>query len=965
MRLPARISTVLEAGGIVLASSPRAARFLRRLHGAAQQERGLRAWRAPEIFHWDGWLERLWQQRLRSGDESRLLLSNIQEHRIWVRLVTPAIEGQGLISIDGIAELAQEAYARLCAYDALDFLRGEILAGTDVEKFREWARKFEKQCREQGWISRSMLPLVLQSAFVAESSLGTSILPENGNPGAASHGSQILPGSVLLTGFDRMTPAQLSLLAACEQAGCVVHRTEEEPPSEMEYPPEPVLVEALNQREEIGLCAQWIGRKLELAAIQNETLRVAVMVTDPSSIRTEIERIFREQLAPGAISVSAPESPLPFEFSLGVPLSETPMIRAALMLLRWMQEGLRQEELSWLVLSGFLWKEGSDLLPLAELDEKMLQQGVLPLEQDLDSYLRRQGWHGNTAAMGLRDRLYAARRAWRESRQSSHNFADWVERARAILSAAGWPGPYQMDDKGFQVLAKWTQLLDAIAALVFDGTTVDYAEFLRVLDRQAHTTIFSPESRDAAVQILGPFESAGMEFDTIWFIGADDATWPAPARPHPFLTQTLQKQLGMPHADNNSDWELAKLVTQRIRRSTPDCIFSYSTQDKDGERRASTVFEPAPKFVPTARIREQLALAENSLEEEREFSALTVEDEPASGIRWQEERSAGGHGVLKMQAACPFQAFAQVRLRAREFGRSDWGLDAMERGNLVHGVLQTLWGELKDRESLEQAHSESRLQAMIERHVSDALAKYGRLIHHNEEPQPDQAQDMQEGSSDNWSLAYLQAERERVVQLIGEWLELERRRPPFIVEQQEQSLTARVGELELSLRADRIDKVDGGRLLIDYKTGKINLAGWEGDRPDEPQLPLYATYGNIEDVRGVVFAQVRAGDLKFDGSVADPALIPADARVPRSNVPAYSTDLRQRWEEVLLALSKQFVAGDAQVDPKRQLKTCKFCPLPGLCRVAEMDRDWVDTESDGFSEEQNGNGQKQSGNGEV
>jgi RecB family exonuclease len=377
------------------------------------------------------------------------------------------------------------------------------------------------------------------------------------------------------------------------------------------------------------------------------------------------------------------------------------------------------------------------------------------------------------------------------------------------------------------------------------------------------------------------------------------------------------------------------------------------------------VFEPAPKFVPTARIREQLALAENSLEEEREFSALTVEDEPASGIRWQEERSAGGHGVLKMQAACPFQAFAQVRLRAREFGRSDWGLDAMERGNLVHGVLQTLWGELKDRESLEQAHSESRLQAMIERHVSDALAKYGRLIHHNEEPQPDQAQDMQEGSSDNWSLAYLQAERERVVQLIGEWLELERRRPPFIVEQQEQSLTARVGELELSLRADRIDKVDGGRLLIDYKTGKINLAGWEGDRPDEPQLPLYATYGNIEDVRGVVFAQVRAGDLKLDGSVADPALIPADARVPRSNVPAYSTDLRQRWEEVLLALSKQFVAGDAQVDPKRQLKTCKFCPLPGLCRVAEMDRDWVDTESDGFSEEQNGNGQKQSGNGEV
>jgi ATP-dependent helicase/nuclease subunit B len=970
MRLPARISAVLETGGIVLASSPRAARFLKRLHGAAQQERGLRAWRAAEILHWDGWLERLWQQRLRSGDEWRLLLSTIQEHRIWVRLVTPAIEGQGLISIEGVAELAQEAYALLCAYDALDFLRGEIFAGPDVEKFREWARKFEKQCREQGWLSRSMLPLVLQNGLAADSSLRTPILQDNGKPRQAPHGTPVLPCSVLLTGFDRMTPAQLGLLAACEEAGCVVHRSEEEHPFDMEDEPEPVLVEAREQREEIGLCARWIGRKLELAAIENKMLRVAVMVTEPGSLRGEIERIFREQLAPRAISVSAPGSPLPFEFSLGVPLSETPMVRAALMTLRWMHEGLRQEELSWLVLSGFLWHEQSDLLPLAELDEQMLQQDVLPLEQDLDSYLRRQGWRGSTAAAGLRDRLYAARRAWRESRKNSLSFAEWVERAQAILSAAGWPGAHQIDDEGFQVLAKWTQLLDAIAALVFDGAAVEYAEFLRVLDRQAHKTIFSPQSHDAAVQILGPFESAGMEFDAIWFLGADDATWPPPARPHPFLTQSLQQRRSMPHADNNVDWELAKLVTDRIRRSTPDCIFSYSTQDKDGERRASTVFEPPPKVVPTAWIREQLAVGENSLEEEREFSALTAEDEPASGIRWQEERSAGGHSVLKMQAACPFQAFAQVRLRARELGRSDWGLDAMERGNLVHRVLQTLWGELKDRESLLQAHSEGRLQAMIERHVGEALGKYGRLTRRNEEarteePRPDQAQDMQEGSSDNWSVAYLQAERERVVQLIGEWLELERKRPPFIVEQQEQSLIARVGELQLSLRADRIDKVEGGRLLIDYKTGKINLAGWEGDRPDEPQLPLYAAYGNIEDVRGVVFAQVRTGDLKLDGSVADQALIPDDARVPRSNVPAYSTDLRQRWERVLLALSKQFVAGDAQVDPKRYPKTCEFCPLPGLCRVAEMDRDWVDVDANGFSDEQNGNVQKQSGNGEV
>jgi hypothetical protein len=28
--------------------------------------------------------------------------------------------------------------------------------------------------------------------------------------------------------------------------------------------------------------------------------------------------------------------------------------------------------------------------------------------------------------------------------------------------------------------------------------------------------------------------------------------------------------------------------------------------------------------------------------------------------------------------------------------------------------------------------------------------------------------------------------------------------------------------------------------VIDYKTGEAKVAAWLGDRPDEPQLPMYA-----------------------------------------------------------------------------------------------------------------------------
>ena len=40
---------------------------------------------------------------------------------------------------------------------------------------------------------------------------------------------------------------------------------------------------------------------------------------------------------------------------------------------------------------------------------------------------------------------------------------------------------------------------------------------------------------------------------------------------------------------------------------------------------------------------------------------------------------------------------------------------------------------------------------------------------------------------------------------------------------------------------------------------------------------------------------------------------------------------------MLTDLGRQFVKGDAKVDPKQYPKTCQFCKLPGLCRIAEND----------------------------
>jgi ATP-dependent helicase/nuclease subunit B len=324
---------------------------------------------------------------------------------------------------------------------------------------------------------------------------------------------------------------------------------------------------------------------------------------------------------------------------------------------------------------------------------------------------------------------------------------------------------------------------------------------------------------------------------------------------------------------------------------------------------------------------------------------LAIEDEDARIIPWPKEQDAGGSGTLRMQAACPFSAFATIRLGARELERAEWGLDPAERGQVLHWALDGVWGELKDRDALIHAKASGHLRAIVEAHVNQALAKYEKP--EGEESRRESAQQSEDDQQDQWSLFYLQAERERVVKLVEEWLTFEELRTPFLVAEREQKLSANVGELKLKLRADRIDEVAGGQLLIDYKTGKVSAKAWEGERPDEPQLPLYAAYGDLRSLRGVLLAHIRTGDLKFDGCVEEPSrtLSPGMQRFA-----PYSVELRQQWERVLLALGEEFLQGEARVDPKNYPETCKLCPLPGLCRVAEMKLEEVEAEQNGLDD---------------
>ena len=204
--------------------------------------------------------------------------------------------------------------------------------------------------------------------------------------------------------------------------------------------------------------------------------------------------------------------------------------------------------------------------------------------------------------------------------------------------------------------------------------------------------------------------------------------------------------------------------------------------------------------------------------------------------------------VLADQAACPFRAFAKHRLRARERDAADIGISPSERGTVAHEALEYFWRDIGSQREL-LARSQEEIDAVIDRSVSAALD--GGLSRRHRNASLERSRSL---------------EQTRLENLLAEWLELEKRRQDFTVLEREQPRPVEVGGLTLQIKADRLDRLaDGTHAILDYKTSdKQGTKDWEGDRPNAPQLMLYAAKSQ-HAISSVQFAVLVPGATDLDG----------------------------------------------------------------------------------------------------
>jgi hypothetical protein len=238
----------------------------------------------------------------------------------------------------------------------------------------------------------------------------------------------------------------------------------------------------------------------------------------------------------------------------------------------------------------------------------------------------------------------------------------------------------------------------------------------------------------------------------------------------------------------------------------------------------------------------------------------------------------------------------------------------MERGILVHRVLASAWGRLKTKTNLD-AIGERELEALLAQAADEAVTRVKR-----DRPA---------------TLAgrFAEVEKGRLARLARAWLEMEReaRGDDFSVAAVEDKRSIVIGPLTLRGKLDRVDELeDGRRIVIDYKSTAAPASAWLGERPDEPQLPLYLV-ATEPDAAAIAFAQVKAGEMKFAALAADETLLPV-----RKSQPDLGWDAQVgEWRRVLARLATQFAAGEAAVQPKNPPTTCRNCDVQPLCRIHE------------------------------
>ncbi len=876
----------LASGVTVVTVNSRLSRYILEGFDRHMLSKGALSWKSPVVMPIGAYLPALWSE----AAPSEPLLGKRQAGALWEKAVS-ADRSVDKRHFGQAAKASYEAYRLMSEY-GVRLPAEDLYLSEEGRYMKRWLAKYSKEVDRLGFVDSATLPVRLAKAI-------------------AKGGVQV-PDELTLAGFDELTPALSGLLDSLRAAGTKVSFWPCAPGNW------PVLEDVLSDIEaevapfedsaaEVEQAARWVR------SVASPGKRVGVVVPELSSYRPMIEREFSAELDPASVLCGA-EFKGTFNISLGTALSEEPVVAAALKMIS-IGEGKAQiDAISPILLSPFF-AGGEEMIALAGLDAWLKERNCLAISlYDLKGIAS-----GRAGLESFAERVGTWIELLRDARKP-RTPGLWARHFSAVLKDTSWLRPVTLTSAEFQALRAWNRVLEELTSLDDILGQISRSEAFSKVSAMAAETIHQRESASSGVDVLGLLEAAGQSFDHLWIMGCHEFALPSQPAPNPFIPAYLQKESDLPHSSHDRELRFARSSIAGILKGAGSVVISYPKRADDKDLSVSPLFKSVP--VAGDRGTDASSRLKGSVRAGR-----GVEPMPADGripVKADELSSIrGGTAILKNQSLCPFKAFAEHRLDSRCVAAPEPGLPAKERGTILHSALKAFWDDVEGSARLRDIIDGNALEGRIAS-VVEGVFKDVRL-------------------SAPFSARFIEIEKERLSALLKDWLEKESKRPPFTVKKVEDETPVNLSGLEITLKPDRVDLLEDSRsVLIDYKSGEVDRNDWLGPRPRDPQMIVYSLYSRPQ---AVTFARVVPGECKFVGIAMDEGMLPdvksldKDKKWRERSGAADWEGLMELWRATIEGLAKDFVEGNAVVDPAGgptgNKTPCKHCDQYLLCRVAE------------------------------
>ncbi len=549
------LSDALHHPSTVITANLRLARVLREEFAEQRLRAGALAWRSPEIYSWQHWLESI-IATVTKQENLPTRINAQQSQLLWERCFAKDLPPPAA-GLSGLARLSRDTWQRLADWQVPIGEVARSADNPDQQLFAKVAGRYLGILEREHWVDDAGL-----AALVAD---------------LIATGQAPVEGRVTFAGFERERPVVTSIKKALADAGCDVEFAPAREPAAA------IQLHCFDDKDaEMRAAGAWARAQFENAP----EARVTIVAGKLEQEATRITHLVREGTVPGW-QYGPPQLRHFVNVSYGRKLADFPAIAIALLWLRWLVQDLPAGEIGQLLRTPLL---GPGIQGARSRLELRLRQ--LPDRPWSPAMLSAALGGGDEGEAATWQALLAGLTKRRRDLQRNASPATWAAYIDEALQTCQWPGPDTASSAEFQLLNRWRDLLNDLARLALVSPVMSLATAIGRLELMAAEAVFQPESETRALQLVGPLEAAGAEYDAIWISGLTAANWPPPGNPSPLVSRRLQRHFAMPDAEPADTVNYARQLLQRLAGAARTVVCSYAATEDDTPQTPSELLAP-------------------------------------------------------------------------------------------------------------------------------------------------------------------------------------------------------------------------------------------------------------------------------------------------------------------------------------------------------------------------------------